>query len=223
MKTNKNMSNEEILQKFVTTNGKLLKQNSISEQDYTRYKNIQANILSRMDNTKDFRLIYISTPSSGYLTVPVTIMDKYPEIQEQISEFSWVANNVWYLNDGTDGDTLFGDALLFLDELNINMSQGLTDKDIKIIFIENHIGLHIMSPHHPEWNMFFNILYFTLKSNKSNKYYDNLSATKMTLERYFPKINSDIFLEYLRYHRCNSDYDVLYLENYPNELEIDVK
>lgn len=35
----------------------------------------------------------------GYFIVSVENMNRYPKIKEQISEFSWIKNGMWHLED----------------------------------------------------------------------------------------------------------------------------
>jgi hypothetical protein len=72
------------------------------------------------------KIKFVSTQSHGYLLVPTNIMDQFPEIKKKISEFSWIKNDTFYLEEDAD-------VSLFVYSLGINSN------DIKEISTEKEI------------------------------------------------------------------------------------
>src|SRR3990172_6097570 len=151
MKTNKNMSNEELVEKLMNTTMDLYEKDYVRARDIERINNTREEILSRMESEDTCEceecntLKFITTPSHGYLLVPENIMKKYPKIEKKISDFSWMTDGIWYLEEDAD-------ATLFME------STGYINESIEEISSEDDIGYHVMSPHNPMWRTFYGIM-----------------------------------------------------------------
>jgi len=200
MITNKNMSNEELVEKLINTTIDLCEKDYVRTRDIERLNNIREEILSRMEfedtceceecNT----LKFISTPSHGYLLVPENIMKKYPKIEKKISEFSWMTDGIWYLEEDID-------ATLFINET------GIPAECVKFVGTEDDISLDVISQYHPAWNVFCAILDLRLINYPCDA--KTLRQSKYVLREFFPEINLGKTLEYFRTHGGFCDCEVL--------------
>ena len=163
--------------------------------DYnTGVKDIMKLLKCQTKKDKLTKLKFISTPSYGYLLVPTEIMDKYPIVKRSISDFSWIVDNVWYLEEHPD-------ASMFME------STPYTDKDIEFINSEDDIGLHVMSPHNPAWRVFYNILSVRLDSFLCDA--KTLKQSKFVMKEFFPNIDTERTAEYFESHGGYCDCEVL--------------
>lgn len=139
-------------------------------------------------------LKFISTPSHGYLLVPYEVMNKYPKIKKEISDFSWITDSIWYLEEDVD-------APLFM------ISAKIKSEEVEYINSEDDIGLRVMSPHHPLWRVFYNILCVRLDSHPCDA--RTLTQSKFVLKEFFPKINMRKTIKYFKNHGGFCDCEVL--------------
>lgn len=56
---------------------------------------------------------FVTTPEHGYLVVPIDVMNDYPNVLKEISEFSYEENGYWYLEEDRDAE-------IFINESQIN-------------------------------------------------------------------------------------------------------
>lgn len=177
----------------------------IREEPKVSFKNYKTNaedilkllgcqVKERMDNKEETKLKFISTPTHGYLLVPCEIMNKYPEVKKEISDFSWITDGIWYLEEDAD-------ASLFMD------STGTKYKDVEHIDSEDDIGVHVMSPHNSIWRVFYNIMCVRLDSHPCDA--TTLKQSRFVLKEFFPEIDMEKSLKYFRSHGGYCDCEVL--------------
>lgn len=200
MKTNKNMSNEELVEKLINTTMNLYEKDYVRTRDIERLNNIREEILSRMESEDTCEceecntLKFIFTPSHRYLLVPENIMKKYPKIEKKISEFSWMTDGIWYLEEDID-------ATLFINETRI------PTECVKFTGTEDDISLDVISQYHPAWNVFCAILDLRLRNHPCDA--KTLRQSKYVLREFFPEIDLGKTLDYFRNHSGFCDCEVL--------------
>lgn len=168
----------------------------IAQKKYeTGVKDVMKLLKCQTKEDKEQKLKFLSTPSHGYLLVPTEIMDKYPVTKRSISDFSWITDDVWYLEEDAD-------ACLFME------STKYTKDDIEFVDTEDDIGLHIMSPHNPDWIVFYNIMCIRLDSFPCDA--KTLKQSKFVMREFFPNIDIEKSIKYFKNHSGFCDCEVLY-------------